>query len=156
MFNPNQIDRRKFLKTGSIFTGGFLLAFHRPFLAKAGLKTNIPGAVIFSPNAFIRIGTDNAIAILCNHSEMGQGTYTAMSQLIADELDADWTKITVTSSPVGVEYNSPAFGMMLTGGSSSGYSEWERLRKVGASARAMLVKAAAETWGVEEASCHTV
>lgn len=155
MSQPQQINRRNFIKTGSLFTGGLLLSFHLPLVAKAGLKNSLPGATTFSPNAFIRIGADNAIGILCNHSEMGQGSYTAMTQLIADEMDADWTKITVTASPVGAEYNSPVFGMMLTGGSSSGYSEWERLRKVGASARAMLVEAAATTWSVDAATCHT-
>ena len=155
MSDTKQFNRRNFIKTGSIFTGGLLLAFHLPGLAKAGLKNAVPGAISFAPNAFIRIGADNAIGILCNHSEMGQGAYTAMTQLIADEMDADWTKISVSASPVGVEYNSPVFGMMLTGGSSSGYSEWERLRKVGASARAMLIEAAAQTWGIKNEACHT-
>lgn len=154
MSDTKPINRRNFIKTGSIFTSGVLLAFHLPSFAKAGLNNTIPKAVTFAPNAFIKIGADNAINILCNHSEMGQGAYTAMTQLIADEMDADWSKITVASSPVGVEYNSPVFGMMLTGGSSSAYSEWDRLRKVGASARAMLIEAAAQTWSIKPEACH--
>lgn len=111
---------------------------------------------LFSPNAFISINADNAITIVCNHSEMGQGTYTALTQIIADEMDADWDKISVAPAPANAAlYSCPAFGMQLTGGSASTYAEYDRLRKVGASARHMLVQAAAKHWNADASTCHT-
>ncbi len=151
---PTNPSRRKFLKTSALASGGLLLSFHLPLLSKAGGKRT--PAALFTPNAFIRINPDNAVTILCNHSEMGQGTYTALTQIVADEMDADWSKITVEAAPANAAlYACPAFGMQLTGGSSSTYGEYERLRKVGASARYMLVSAAAKHWNVDAASCQT-
>jgi isoquinoline 1-oxidoreductase beta subunit len=151
---PSNNSRRNFLKTSALASGGLLLSFHLPLLSKAGGKR--APAALFAPNAFIRISPDNAVTILCNHSEMGQGAYTALTQLVADEMDADWSKISVEPAPANVMlYACPAFGMQLTGGSSSTYGEYERLRKVGASARYMLVGAAAKYWNVDAASCTT-
>ena len=146
------VSRRKFLQAGALTGGGLLLSFYMPAFAK-GLKRLPPAPATCAPNAFIRINADNSIKILCNHSEMGQGTYTAMSQLIADEMDADWSKIVVESAPAHQDYFNPGFGMQLTGGSASAYSEWERLRKVGASARAIMIEAAAKTWNVDATTC---
>ena len=79
---------------------------------------------------------------------MGQGVYTGLAMLVAEELDADWSKVRVEPAPVDPVYNHTVFGIQMTGGSTSTWSEWERLRKAGAAARAMLVAAAAETWNV--------
>ncbi|WP_153796384.1 xanthine dehydrogenase family protein molybdopterin-binding subunit [Foetidibacter luteolus] len=152
MNDNTTVNRRKFLQTGALAGGGLLLSFYMPALGK-GLKRVPPAPATCAPNAFIRINADNSIKILCGHSEMGQGTYTAMSQLIADEMDADWSKIVVEAAPAHQDYFNPGFGMQLTGGSASAYSEWERLRKVGASARAIMIEAAAKKWNVPAAGC---
>ncbi|MCE7044561.1 xanthine dehydrogenase family protein molybdopterin-binding subunit [Dyadobacter sp. CY312] len=153
MAKSNDLNRREFIKTGSL-ASAFILSFQLPLPAIARGKTNV--AARFAPNAFISISEDNSVKILCNHSEMGQGTYTAMTQLIAEEMDADWSKITVEPAPADATlYSCPAFGMQLTGGSASSYGEWDRLRKVGASARDMLLQAATKVWGVEIVSCRT-
>jgi isoquinoline 1-oxidoreductase subunit beta len=105
-------------------------------------------------NAFIGIGPDEIVTILVNKSEMGQGVYTSLPMLVAEELECEWSKIRVESAPVGAAYNHTAFGIQMTGGSTSVSSEWDRLRKFGAAAREMLISAAAATWDVDKASCR--
>src|SRR2546430_13429334 len=139
------LNRRDFLRTGAAVGGGLVIGLYLPLgnrLAAQSKKT-------FEPNAFIRIGTDGWVTVIVNHSEMGQGVYTALPMLVAEELDADWSKVRVESAPVDAAYNHTAFGMQMTGGSTSTWSEYDRLRKAGATARAMLVAAAASTWNVD-------
>src|SRR5438874_2719620 len=145
------LSRRDFVKTGAAAGGGLLLGLYLPFgnrIANAQQKT-------FAPNAFIRIGTDDWVTVIVNHSEMGQGVYTALPMLVAEELDADWSKVRAESAPVDAVYNHTAFGIQMTGGSTSTWSEYDRLRKAGATARAMLVAAGADTWKVDPASLRT-
>jgi len=148
------VSRRDFLRTGALAGGGLVLGLHipglRPLAALAGQESSIRAL-----NAFVRIGADDIVTVIANHSEMGQGAYTSIAMVIAEELEADWSKVRVESAPVDPVYNHTVFGIQMTGGSTSTWSEWDRLRKAGASARAMLVEAAAETWGVESASCRT-
>jgi isoquinoline 1-oxidoreductase subunit beta len=148
------LSRRLFLKTGAVAGGGLVLGVClRPFdgLAQgAEAKTST-----LAPNAFVRIDSDDSVTVIVNHSEMGQGVYTALPMLIAEELDADWSKVRVEGAPVEPAYNHALWGIQATGGSTSTWTEWERLRKAGAVARAMLVAAAAETWKVDPASCRT-
>jgi isoquinoline 1-oxidoreductase subunit beta len=108
----------------------------------------------YALNAFIRIDTDDTVTIIANHSEMGQGVYTSLPMLVAEELDCDWTKIRVEAAPVHPAYNHAHWGVQGTGGSTSILSEWERLRRVGAVAREMLIAAAADTWGVARTTCR--
>lgn len=145
-------SRRQFLKTTAIAGGGLLLSFHIPSF---GRRPGIPPATNFVPNAFIRIGTDDLVTVIVNHSEMGQGAYTSLPMLIADELDADWNNIRFEAAPVDPVYNHPGFGMQGTGGSTSTWVEWDRFRKAGAAGRYMLVQAAAQTWNVDASSCKT-
>lgn len=107
------------------------------------------------PNAFVRIGTDAQVTVIVNHSEMGHGVYTSLPMLLAEELDADWSKVGFESAPVDPKYNHPAFGMQVTGGSSSVWSGLEQFRQAGAAARAMLVAAAAQRWNTDPTSCRT-
>lgn len=107
------------------------------------------------PNAFLRIGSDERVTVIVNHSEMGQGVYTSLPMLLAEELDADWTKVGFEPAPVDPKYNHPAFGMQMTGGSSSVWSGLEQFRQAGAAARAMLVAAAAQQWNVAATDCRT-
>ena len=109
----------------------------------------------FAPNPFVRIGADDSVMVVVNHSEMGQGVNTALPMLVAEELDADWSKVRIEAAPVDPAYNHTVFGMQMTGGSTSTWTEWERLRQAGAMARAMLLTAAAETWQVDPATCRT-
>ena len=103
----------------------------------------------FMPNAFVRIGRDERVTVIVNHSEMGQGVYTSLPMLLADELDADWTKVGFEPAPVDPKYNHPAFGIQMTGGSSSVYSGLQQFRQAGAAARAMLIAAAAQQWNTD-------
>ncbi|KAF0216935.1 MAG: isoquinoline 1-oxidoreductase beta [Geobacteraceae bacterium] len=148
------MSRRDFLKAGAVLGGGLVLGFRLPF---AGFPFEAAAAqeAPYTPNAFIRIGSDNTVTFIVNKSEMGQGVYTSLPMLIAEELECDWHKIRVESSPVDPIYNHTMFGpMMVTGGSTSVRSEWERLSKAGAAAREMLIAAAADVWKVDKGSCR--
>jgi isoquinoline 1-oxidoreductase subunit beta len=145
-------SRRDFLKTGAVAGGGLVIALYLPPANRVAAQQT---AASFAPNAFLRIGPDDSVTMIVNHSEMGQGVYTALPMLVAEELDADWSKVRVESAPVDAAYNHTAFGIQMTGGSSSTWSEYDRLRKAGATARAMLIAAAAQTWNVDAASCTT-
>jgi len=144
------VSRRGFLKAGALAGGGLILGFRLGGVARAG---EIPEEFVL--NAFLRIGDDESVTIIANHSEMGQGIYTSLPMMLAEELDADWSKVSVEAAPVDPVYNHTAFGIQMTGGSTTTWSEWERFRKCGATARAMLVEAAAKAWGVEPATCRT-
>jgi isoquinoline 1-oxidoreductase beta subunit len=147
------IGRRDFLKTGTLIGGGLILGFYLPLNGSLSSASNPKGAS-FMPNAFIRIGTDDIVTIIVNKSEMGQGVYTSLPMLVAEELEVDWSKIRFEAAPVDPAYNHTQWGVQGTGGSTSVWSEWERLRKAGATARTMLVKAAADIWKVNPASCR--
>src|SRR6266576_2769878 len=105
--------------------------------------------------AFVRIGKDGLITVIVNHSEMGQRTYTSVPMMVAEEPDADRSKVFYETAPVAPEYNHSIYGIQMTGGSTSTWTEWERVRKVGAAARQMLLAAAGETWGVSADTCRT-
>src|SRR5882762_6507420 len=147
------IQRRDFLKVSIAASGGLLIGFHFPGVSK--LSAQQSSANTFMPNAFVRIGTDERVTVIVNHSEMGQGVYTSLPMLLAEELDADWTKVGYESAPVDPKYNHPAFGMQITGGSSSVWSGMDQFRQAGAAARAMLIAAAAQQWNVDASTCRT-
>ncbi len=127
--------RRNFLKESAILMGGLVISFYLPVKGGRAYAAEAQAKPVYPPNAFIRIAADNSITIVVNKSEMGQGVYTSLPMLIAEELEADWSRIRVESSPVAAVYNHTGFGMQLTGGSSSIPSSWEQMRRVGASAR---------------------
>ncbi len=154
MKTPQAPGRRKFLKDSVALAGGLVIGFTLPLKGGRAWAADTPVAPVYPPNAFIRIGLDDSITIIVNKSEMGQGVYTSLPMLIAEELEADWSRIRVESAPVAVVYNHTSFGMQLTGGSSSIPSSWEQMRRVGASARVLLVRAAASLWSVPESECH--
>jgi isoquinoline 1-oxidoreductase beta subunit len=143
-------SRRDFLKTSALAGGGLVIGFTLP-----GASRLVRAAGEFSPNAYIRISTDNQITVICGLSEMGQGVHTAIPMLVAEELDADWSKVKVQQAPAGAAFNNPIFGMQATGGSTSVRGHWEPMRKAGAAARAMLVAAAAERWKASPDDCRT-
>ncbi len=153
-----KLERRDFLKISVAASGGLLIGF-RFFgistLASAKSSSEPAPASTFMPNAFVRIGSDEGVTVIVNHSEMGQGVYTSLPMLLADELDADWTKVGFEPAPVDPKYNHPAFGIQMTGGSSSVYSGLQQFREAGAAARAMLIAAAAQQWNVDASACRT-
>ena len=146
------ISRRDFLKTGALIGGGLVLGVSLPssaLSAKKGAK-----AESASLNAFVRVGADDTVTIIVNHSEMGQGVYTSLPMLVNEELEADWAKVRFEAAPVDPAYNHTVFGSQTTGGSSSVWSEYDRLRQMGAAARMMLIAAAANQWKVDPGSCR--
>ncbi len=154
-------SRRDFLKSSALLTSGLVLGFHVPsdggrFGDLAGLAlAQTPPKMVYPPNAFIRIAPDETITIIVSKLEFGQGVFTSLPMLIAEELDCDWSKIRAEHSQVAPVYNIPAFGMQLTGGSMSVASSWQQLRVIGASARQMLLTAAAQQWSVDAAQLQT-
>ncbi|MCA1452014.1 xanthine dehydrogenase family protein molybdopterin-binding subunit [Bradyrhizobium sp. BRP22] len=157
--NSDGVSRRALL-TGGLATG-FLLAFHLPLRA-ASYAANEPvqppdvTAGKFAPNAFIRIDETGNTTLIMPQVEMGQGTYTSISMILAEELDADWTRVAVLHAPPNDKlYGNPTFGLQVTGNSNSIRAWWKPLRTAGATARAMLVQAAAGEWQVDPASCTT-
>ncbi len=149
---------RRVLLTGGL-AGGFLLAFHLPLRALTPNEPVQPPDDTngkFAPNAFIRIDNAGNTTLVMPQVEMGQGIYTAMAMILAEELDADFARVTLEHAPADEKlYANPAFGIQATGGSTSVRAFWTPLREAGASARAMLVQAAAQEWQVEPASCTT-
>ena len=147
------MERRQFLKFSVAASGGLLIGFYLPAMSTLGSAQQ--SANTFMPNAFVRIGIDERVTVIVNHSEMGQGVYTSLPMLLAEELDADWTKVGFESAPVDPKYNHPAFGMQVTGGSSSVWSGLEQFRQAGGAARAMLIAAAAQQWNTDATTCRT-
>jgi isoquinoline 1-oxidoreductase beta subunit len=138
------ISRRDFLRVSAIAGGGILVGF--AMLADAG---TLPEGEAFSPNAFIRIAPDGIITIIAPNPEIGQGVKTSLPMIIAEELNVDWQKINVEIAPL-----DPKYGSQTAGGSGSVRSRFEPLRKVGATARIMLIDAAAQTWNVPIEECY--
>lgn len=141
--------RRDFLKVSGTVAGGLALGFYLP----TGPRVARAAADSASPNAWVRIGSDNSVTILVARSEMGQDVYTSMPILVAEELEVDINKINVEFAPPAEIYINALLGGQLTGGSTSVRDAWEKLRKAGASARMMLVAAAADQWGVDAGQC---
>jgi isoquinoline 1-oxidoreductase beta subunit len=141
--------RREFLKaTGSVSAVALTIGFEwlGPARRAAAVGAN---PAVFAPNAFVRIGADGGVTIISKHLEMGQGTYTGVATVLAEELDADWAKVRVESAPANVKlYANSAFGMQGTGGSSAMNNSWTQLREAGAKGRAMLLTAASKDWKV--------
>ncbi|MEN3291162.1 MAG: isoquinoline 1-oxidoreductase subunit beta [Burkholderiales bacterium] len=144
------ISRRNFLKTSAIAGGGLLLGVYLP---KVITEAQAAGTV-YTPNAWVHIADNNTITLISARSEMGQGVYTSMPMLIAEELNVDIRQIKVDIAPPGEDYKNALLGAQITGGSTSVRDGWERLRIGGAQVRTMLVSAAANKWGVDPAQCR--
>src|SRR5215470_1295185 len=141
-----KLDRRSFLKTSAAATGGLVLGFYLPQNNSLEAQTGVPKL-----NAFVRVGTDDTITLYIHKAEMGQGTVTSLSMLLAEEFECDWKKIR-TEFP-GVD--PVAYGQMQgVFGSMSVRTSWEPLRKAGAIAAEMLIQAAAQKWNVPKSQCR--
>jgi isoquinoline 1-oxidoreductase beta subunit len=141
--------RRTFLKSSAAVGGGLIIGVALPATFRGA-----QAATESTMNAWVRIGSDNKITILSARSEMGQGVYTSMPTLVAEELEVDLRRITVEIAPPAEIYINAMLGGQITGGSTSVREGWDKLRIVGAQARMMLVSAAAQKWGVAESDCR--
>ncbi|MCW3477732.1 xanthine dehydrogenase family protein molybdopterin-binding subunit [Limobrevibacterium gyesilva] len=145
-------SRRTFLRAGAAAGGGLLLSLSLPFVSGDVKAAN---SASFVPNAFIRISGDGQIVLTMPYVEMGQGTYTAIPMLIAEELEVDLKQVRLQHAPPNEKlYANPLLGVQATGNSNAIRGAWYPLRQAGAIARAMLVSAAAEHWKVDPASCR--
>jgi len=149
------LQRRAFLKATATLSAGLVVAFCLPVALRRAAAQQGMGAAMTSPNAFVRIAPDNSVTILLKHSEMGQGIWTSLPMVVADELDCDWSKVRVEHAPAAPAYAHTAFGMQMTGGSTSTWESFDQLRQAGATARALLIAAAAANWNVQPIDCHT-
>jgi isoquinoline 1-oxidoreductase subunit beta len=142
--------RREFLKTaGSVTTVALTIGFEWLGPSRRAAAV-VAGPSVFAPNAFLRIGADNSVTIIAKHVEMGQGAYTGIATVLAEELDADWAQVRVESAPANAKlYANLVFGTLQgTGGSSAMANSWMQLREAGAKGRAMLLSAASQEWKV--------
>src|SRR6266849_216073 len=155
-FAPSR-SRRVFLQSAG--AAGLVIGFG--WLAPTGADAAQPGAEgaaagPLAPNAFVRVGTDNLVTVICKHHEMGQGNTTGLASLVADELDADWSLVRTEYAPSDAKlYSNLNFGLQGTGGSSAIANSFLQYRSAGATARAMLVAAAAEEWHVPPGEIRT-
>ncbi|MEP7154886.1 MAG: xanthine dehydrogenase family protein molybdopterin-binding subunit [Betaproteobacteria bacterium] len=156
MISEPNAKRRNFLKASaaaSAYTaGGLVIGFHLPAsVAGAATASNVKTS---QPNAWVKIGTNNSVTIICHRSEMGQGTYTSMPMLVAEELEVDLRAVKIEMAPADPVYINKLLGGQLTGGSTSVRDGWTSLRQAGAQARMMLISAAAKEWNVPESDCR--
>src|SRR5450631_3028519 len=152
-------DRREFFKRAAAAGGGLVLALTLPAFggraSRAASGQASGGAARDSQlNAWLKIGSDNSVTFLVDRSEMGQGVYTALPMLLAEELEIDLARIKIVAAPVGDAYVNALNGGQITGTSNSVSDAWVKLRTAGAQARTMLISAAAQAWGISPAECH--
>jgi isoquinoline 1-oxidoreductase subunit beta len=146
------LSRRGFLRASAAASGGLLLSLSLPF---AHRESQAAASDTFEPNAFIRIGGDGLIVLTMPYVEMGQGTYTSIPMLIAEELEVDLKQVRLEHAPPNEKlYVNPLLGVQATGNSNAIRGAWQPLRKAGATARTMLIAAAAKRWNVDSASCR--
>ncbi len=147
----SELTRRGFFRVAA--ATGFVLGFriHTGLAAEASGKS-----AHFAPNAFIRIDEQGVVTLIIPQVEMGQGTYTSLSMILAEELDADWNKVRVEHAPANLKlYANPMLGDQATGNSNSIRAFWNPMRQAGATARACLIEVAARSWRVPAAECRT-
>src|SRR5882757_7780105 len=146
------LSRRALLQAGAAAGGGLMLSFSLPF---ADDTAAAPSADAFVPNGFIRIATNGQVTLTMPYVEMGQGTYTSIPMLIAEELEIDLKQVRLEHAPPDEKlYANPLLGVQATGNSNAIRGAWQPLRQAGAAARTMLVAAAAKRWNVDPATCR--
>jgi isoquinoline 1-oxidoreductase subunit beta len=142
------MNRRNFLRSAAATAGGLFVGFYIP--ERTPMAADTPGPGEQKLNAFVHVGTDDHVTLFIHKAEMGQGTVTSLSMLLAEELECDWKKIRTEFPGVSPEYG----GFQGVVGSQSIRSSWTQLRQAGANAREMLVQAAAQKWGVDKSQCR--
>jgi len=148
-------SRRSFLKATAMGSGGLMMSIALPGCAtlKNGGMSQVGEIEQWNTNAWLRIDSDNTVHFVLDRVEMGQGTYTGMTSLLAEELEVDPEKVKVSFAGVDSIYRNTIYGIQITGGSTSVASSWTIVREAGAATRIMLIKAAANTWGIKESEC---
>src|SRR5436853_7025 len=152
--DARRIGRRTFLSVSATLTGGLVVSLY----LDGPLAAQNPGqntAVAYPPDAFVHIKPDGAIVIQVNRIDIGQGVHTALPLLLADEMDADWSRVVAELAPGADIYRDPLYGIQMVGGSGSIATSFQQYRELGARTRAMLVAAAAERWKVAPDRCRT-
>jgi isoquinoline 1-oxidoreductase beta subunit len=145
-------SRREFLQAGLVVGGALLVGFHVPIAGSA----NTSAKASFEPNAFIRMDPQGVVTLVMPQVEMGQGVYTAIAMILAEELDVNWESVKLEHAPPSDKlYGNPMFGVQATGNSNSIRAWWLPLRKASAGVRAMFADAAARRWKVSASDCHT-
>src|SRR6267154_2942786 len=148
--SDTNLSRRSFLGTSAAIGGGLMLSLTLPLGRSEAASSDS-----FAPNAFIRIGSDSQVVLTMPYVEMGQGTYTSIPMLIAEELDVGLKQVRLEHAPPNEKlYANPLLGVQATGNSNAMRGAWQPLRQAGAVARTMLVSAAAKRWNVDPASCR--
>src|SRR5216683_2137714 len=151
----DRVSRREFLIAGAAAGGGLLLGWHMGGGPRLAAAATAAPALEFAPNAFIRVGTDGGVTLIMGQVEMGQGMYTSMPMLLAEELEVGLDQVRLEHAPPDDKrYVNPLFGFQATGGSTSVKGLYLPMRRAGATARTMLIAAAAERWNVDPASCR--
>jgi isoquinoline 1-oxidoreductase beta subunit len=150
-FEAAKVSRRNFIKITGLAGGGLVLAMGLGPAARNALAQAKPTATIFDANPFVQIKTDGTVVLFAKNPEVGQGVKTSLPMIVAEELDADWSKVHVEQAVIDIKL----YGPQVAGGSTSTPTNWDLLRKAGATARAMLVTAAAQTWKVPESEITT-
>ncbi|MEQ1606953.1 MAG: xanthine dehydrogenase family protein molybdopterin-binding subunit [Pyrinomonadaceae bacterium] len=150
-----ELDRRSFLKASIIAGGAAVFGFSLPSATRAAERFGaaLEPVADFQPNAFIKIAKDGRVTVVVGQVEMGQGVYTSLPQIVADELDVDWANVSYEAAAADKAFINPAMGMQGTGGSSSVKGLFAPLRKSAATVREMLIAAAAQTWNVPADTC---
>src|ERR1044072_569549 len=144
------ITRRSFLRAAAAAGGGLMLSLELPLAGR-----DAAAADAFVPNAFIRIGSDGQIVLTMPYVEMGQGTYTSIPMLIAEELEVELEQVRLEHAPPNEKlYANPLLGVQATGNSNAIRGAWQPLREAGAAARTMLLAAAAKRWNADSAACR--
>ena len=153
--NDLHLNRRSFLRVSSAAAGGLLVSLYLDFpeLAQEGTPATPPK--VYPPNAFVHIRPDGKILITVNRLEFGQGVQTSLPLILADEMDADWSKVEAELAPAADVYKDPLFGIQMVGGSGSIAHSFQQYRELGAKTRAMLVAVAADRWKVSADQCRT-
>jgi isoquinoline 1-oxidoreductase beta subunit len=150
------MERREFLQVSFVAGIGLIVGCLLPHSATASSvnasAADASGRLI--PNAWVRIDKNGTVTVVINHSEMGQGIFSALAMIVAEELETDWNKIRTEMASMDPVYVNPAFGVQATGGSTSVRTSWEELRKAGAVTRELLISAAASSWGVSSRECR--
>src|SRR5437867_2554747 len=147
MSTSSAVSRREFLQVSGSAGVALVIPFHLPSGRRAAVGP-------LSPNAWLRVNPAESVLVLVARSEMGQGVATSLPMLVAEELEADWSKIRIEFAPADKAYVNPLIGMQGTGGSTSVRAAWTPLRKAGATARELLRAAAAQQWSVDVAGCR--
>lgn len=144
-----KMNRRNFLKAGAISGGGLIIGFG--WLNSCSPTSNVPNEALFEPNGFLKIGSDGFATIFAPNPEIGQGVKTALPMIVAEELDINWERVKIEQAPLDTE----KYKGQVAGGSGSVRGNWDTLRAAGATAKLMLVQAAASEWKVDANTCET-